>query len=104
MFWPNVTDKAAPVTAKIFQDIWNMIWQLSIYLDTLLSLFVNSNVRSVKKDTKRSSNTLRHLVSFFTERTLLINTIFCSFSPVWIDRLPFSERCPYEILKLDQSH
>ena len=65
MFWPNVTDKAAPVAAKFFQDIWNMIWQLSIYLDTLLSLFVNSNVRSVKKDTKRSSNTLRHLVSFF---------------------------------------
>ena len=29
------------------------------------------NVRSVKKDTKRSSNTLLCLVSFFTERTLL---------------------------------
>ena len=42
MFWPNVTDKAAPVAAKIFQDIWNMIWQLSIYLGTLLSLFVNT--------------------------------------------------------------
>ena len=30
------------------------------------------NVRSVKKDTKRSSNTLLHLVSFFTERTLVV--------------------------------
>ena len=29
-----------------------------------------SNVRSVKKDTKRSSNTVLRLVSFFTERTL----------------------------------
>ena len=29
-----------------------------------------SNVRSVKKDTKRSNNTLLRLVFFFTERTL----------------------------------
>ena len=29
-----------------------------------------SNVRSVKKDTMRSSNKLLHLLSFFTERTL----------------------------------
>ena len=28
------------------------------------------NVRSVKKNTKRSSNTLLRIVSFFTERTL----------------------------------
>ena len=35
---------------------------------------------------------------------VLINTIFGSFSCVCIDRLPFSEGCSYEILKLDQSH
>ena len=29
-----------------------------------------TNVRSVKKNTKHNSNTLLHLVSFFTERTL----------------------------------
>ena len=31
------------------------------------------NVHSVKKDTKRSSNTLLRLVLFFTERTLFLN-------------------------------
>ena len=37
------------------------------------------NVCSVKKDIKRSSNTLLHLVSFFTEQTLLLRPMsFCN--------------------------
>ena len=49
--------------------------KVKMWLDlTKIEYHVNEgfyNVRSVKKDTKRSSNTLLHLVSFFTERTLL---------------------------------
>ena len=41
----------------------------------ILVISRSSNVRSVKKDTKRSSNTLLCLVSFFTEWTLLTNNI-----------------------------
>ena len=37
---------------------------------TTFRVYIVTNVRSIQKDTKRSSNTLLHLVSFFTERTL----------------------------------
>ena len=37
---------------------------------TTFRVYIVTNVRSIKKDTKCSSNILLHLVSFFTERTL----------------------------------
>ena len=41
-------------------------------------VYIVTNVRSVKKDTKRSSNTLLHLVSFFTTWTLFEYLILCT--------------------------
>ena len=57
---------------------WN--WDLLlIFWPMKVQVWSWINVRSIKKDTKRSSNTLLCLVSFFTERMLCQKNIIVNF-------------------------